>query len=223
MPVDPVYETLHPFHQWAQIAAVCALLLALASCAVLTFSRRFSRRWWLGLGILGLCLLVVAFGERSRSASVDLRPVVVGCLAPPGISGCDIWLSFVTDAQRRVATLGALTLVCTVFGLIVASIALIRMRNANVVGPHLSPAVIGLLIGIFTAGFGVMLTADSIAQWLETTKFNPGDGLGLLPQLYAMFGTGVGVVAMVIGLLAVIACTPPRHERTAPAVSVSLE
>jgi hypothetical protein len=214
MSTDPVYTALYPFHQWAQIAAVCALLLALASFAVLALSRRLSRRWWLGLGILTLCLLVVAFGERSRSASADLRPIVVGCVPTP-TSGCDVWLSWVTDAQQRVAGLGVLALACTALGIIIAGLALLRMRRSAAEGPHCSPVALGLPIGIFATGYGVAQTAESAARWIETTKIYPGDGLGLLPEYYAIVGTTVGVAVTVVGLLAVIACTPPRRERAA--------
>jgi hypothetical protein len=42
MPADPVYVALQLFHQWSQVAAVCALLLALASFAMLAVSRRLA-------------------------------------------------------------------------------------------------------------------------------------------------------------------------------------
>jgi hypothetical protein len=120
-------------------------------------------------------------------------------------------MSQVTDAQQRMETLGTLAVLCTILGVIIAIVVLLRRSVAE--GPHLSPLAIGLLIGIVATGFGVAQSADSIARWIETTKINPGDGLGLLPQLYAIVGSAVGVVAMVLGLLAVIASTPPRHKR----------
>src|SRR5690349_4393960 len=104
MLADGVYNALRPFHAWAQIAAACAVVLALAAVVVLVCSGRLSRRWWLGMGSLTLCLLTVAFGERSRSAAGDLRPIAV-CYVQ-WVSGCETWTPWIADAARKVTALG---------------------------------------------------------------------------------------------------------------------
>jgi hypothetical protein len=94
MLADAVFDALRPFHLWAQIAVVCALVLGTAAYIVLVRSRR----WRLGMGILALCLLVVAFGERSRSAAGDLRLIAAYCAIPQGDPySCAMWTPQLTQ------------------------------------------------------------------------------------------------------------------------------
>jgi hypothetical protein len=219
MPTDPLYEALRPFHLWAQIAVVCAFLLAAAAFAVIAISWRLSRRWWLGIGIFALCLLAVVFGARSRGASYDLRPIAVSCLSLPGGSGCDVWWPWVTDAQQRVVILGVALIIGTVLGLAATIAALLLMRRSGSALRRLTGRVSGLLVAIVVAGWGAFQTANSVARWIETAYLaditGAGDGLGQLPLFEAIVGTIFGVIVLAIGIAAVFACSTPRRERLA--------
>lgn len=222
---DRVWETLHPFHQWAQIAAVCAFLLASASFAVLALSRRFSRRWWLGQGIFALCLLAVVFGARSRGAAVDPLPVAVGCYAPHGSTSCDFVAVWIIPAQQRVEMLGAILLVVTVLVVIATLAALARQWPRSGPRRRLPPVlppmrVLGLPLAITVAGYGTFQIANSVARWIATAYLadirNAGDGIGQLPLIYAIAGTLFGATVLVIGLVLMVFCTPPHREHLQP-------
>lgn len=217
---DVARETLHPFQQWAQTAAVCAFLLAAASFALLASSRRFSRRWWLGQGIFALCLLAIVFGARSRGASIDLLPVVVGCYESPGGStSCDFVDVWVTPARQRAEILGDILLVVTALVVVATLAALaLRWRRAGL-GRRLPPVrVLGLLpVAITVAGYGAFQTANSVARWMATAYLddmrNAGDDFGRLPLLYAIIGTLFGVSVLAMGLTLMVAWTSPGRER----------
>lgn len=124
MHTDVVYEALHPFHLWAWIAAACAFALAAAACAVFAISRRLSLRWWLGMGILAVCLLTVGFGARSRATAYNFRPTTRGCPTPD----CGVMTPDVVAAQQRVEILGIVILVATALSLAAAAWVLFLRR-----------------------------------------------------------------------------------------------
>jgi hypothetical protein len=219
-----VYVALHPFHEWAQIAAVCALILAAASFALLGVSRRLTRRWWVGMGMLALCLLVVAFGARSRGASYDLYPYAV-CFAYPAPYGCATEEALIQESQQRVETLGVAMLVATALGVLVTILALHLWRRAAIDWRgFLLRRVWFLPVAIFVAGFGASLTANSIAGWIQYAYLaditRAGDGIGQLPLIEAIMGTIFGVVVLLIGLALVIVATQPRRAPAAAAVAL---
>lgn len=222
MSADPLYEALHPFHQWAQIAAVCAFILAAASCALLAISRRLSRRWWVGVGVFILCLLAVVFGARSRGASYDLYSIAL-CLGQP-VSGCEVWVPLLTDAQQRVATLGVALLIGTALGLIATSTALFTWWRSPAERQRPPTRVVLLPLAIFVAGWGVFQTANSVARWIEVAYLaditRAGDGLGQLPLIEAIIGTIFGAAVLVIGLALVVFCAEPRRRH--PGTEVAL-
>lgn len=213
MPTDPLYEALHPFHQWAQIAAVCAFILAAASCAVLAISQRLSRRWWMGIGVFVLSLLAVAFGARSRGASYDLYAIAL-CFVRP-VSGCEVWTQDLTNAEQRVSTLGIALLVVTALGVgaTVATLLRWRLTASERRRPH--SRVVLLPLAIFISGYGVFQTANSVARWTETAYLaditRAGDGLGQIPLLEAIAGTMFGAVLLAIGLALVIFFSESRR------------
>lgn len=217
MPVNPLFEALHPFHQWAQIAAVCAFILAAASFAILATSRRLSHRWWMGIGVFAMCLLAVVFGARSRGASYDLYSIAQ-CLKQP-VSGCEVWVPLLTDAQQRVAILGVALLIGTALGLIATSTALFTWWRSAAERHHPPARVVLLPLAIFVAGWGVFQTANSVARWIEMAYLaditRAGDGLGQLPLIEAIIGTLFGAAVLVIGLALVVFCAESRRIRPA--------
>lgn len=226
MHTDVVYEVLHPFHAWAWIAAICAFTSAAAACAVLTLSQRLTKRWWLGIGILAVCLLTVAFGARSRGAAYDLRSIAGACYKPPAMSGCEVWAPWVVVAQQRVEILGIGILAATALSLIAAAYALF-LRRTDV---GLRPPATELLIAavIFGAGCGTYLTADGIAHWIETAYLaditRAGDGLGQIPLVYAVVTTIFGALVLAASLGVLIASSAPRRSpaSTDPATTATL-
>ncbi|HET9981234.1 MAG TPA: hypothetical protein VF739_16810 [Ktedonobacterales bacterium] len=222
MPADPLYQALHPFHQWAQIAALCAFILAATSFVLLGVSRRLTRRWWVGMGMLALCLLVVAFGARSRGASYDLYPYAI-CFAYPAPYGCAAEAALMHASQQRVETLGNAVLTVTVFGAVITVIALIIWPLDADWRSGLK-RVWFLPVAIFVAGFGAFLTANGVAQWIQYAYLaditKAGDGLGQLPLIEAIMGAIFGVVVLLIGLALVIISTQPRRAPAAAAVAL---
>lgn len=210
MHTDVVYEALHPFHLWAWIAAVCAFALAAATAFVLALSPRFSRRWWLGMGILGPCFLAIAFGARSRATAYAFRPSTRGCVT----LGCGVDTPAVVAAQQLVEMLGIVLLVATVLSLAAAWMLVQRHRSDAERLP--SARMLGLSVAIFIAGCGAFLTTNGVADWLQTAYLaditRAGDGIGQLPLIFAIFGTISGAVVLAFGLTTVAACSPPRHE-----------
>ncbi len=219
MHTDVVYEVLHPFHLWAWIAAACALALAAATASILATSRRLSRRWWLGISILILCLLAVAFGARSRAATYDLRPIAADCYKPPVSAGCEVWAPQVVAAQQRIAILGIALLVATVLSLALAIFMLLQRRRAH--GSLRLPAsFMGLLLGIFIAGCGAFLLANGIADWIAFAYLaditRAGDSLGQIPLYEAIITTLSGVVMLMPGLAGVIGFSMPQRDTAIP-------
>jgi hypothetical protein len=215
MHTDLVYETLHPFHAWAWIAAVCAFTTAVAACAVLDLSQRLTKRWWLGMGILAVCLLIVAFGARSRGAAYDLRSIAVACYKPPAMSGCEVWAPQVVAARQRVEILGISILAATALSLIAATTALFLRRHPDV-GPRLPASALPIAAAIFVAGCGTYLTADGIAHWIETAYLaditRAGDGLGQIPLEEAIMSTIFGVLVLAASLGVLIASSMPGRR-----------
>jgi hypothetical protein len=222
VPVDPLYHALHPFHHWAQIAVVCAFILAAASFILLGVSQRFSRRWWVGAGIFALCLLTVAFGARARGASYDLYSYAL-CFVYPNPYGCTEEAALIQASQQRVETLGLVMLTTTVFGAIGAVVALFAWRLDADWRALLRRAWF-LPVAIFVAGFGVFQMANSAARWAQTAYLaditRAGDGLGQIPLIEAIVGTIVGAVVLLVGLALVLVSTQPRR---APAVAALLD
>ena len=223
MPTDPVYVALHPFHEWARIAAVCAFILAATSFALLGVSRRLTRRWWVGMGIFTLCLLVVIFGARSRGASYDLYPYAI-CFAYPEPYGCASEAALIQASQHRVETLGIVMLVATGLGVLATILALYLWRRAGVDWRRLLKRVWLLPVAIFVAGLGVFLTANGIAGWIQYAYLaditRAGDGIGQLPLIEAIMGTIFGAIILLIGLALVIVATQPRRPPAAAAVAL---
>jgi hypothetical protein len=222
VPADPVYHALHPFHHWAQIAAVCAFVLAAASFILLGVSHRFSRRWWVGAGVFALCLLTVAFGARSRGASYDLYSYAL-CFVYPNPYGCTEEAALIQASQQRVETLGLVMLAVTVFGAVVTVLALLVWPLAADWRAVLRRAWF-LPVAIFVAGFGVFQTANSAARWAQTAYLaditRAGDGLGQIPLIEAVFGTVFGSLVLLVGLALVLVSTMPR---SAPAAAALLD
>lgn len=223
MPVDPVYAALHPFHEWARIAAVCAFILAAASFALLGVSRRLARRWWVGMGMLALCLLVVAFGARSRGATYDLYPYAI-CFAYPEPYGCASEEALIQASQQRGVAMGVAMLVTTALGVLATILSLYLWRRADIDWRGLLKRVWFLPVAIFVAGFGAFLTANSIAQWIQFAYLaditRAGDGIGQLPLIEAIMETIFGVVALLIGMALVIVATQPRRAPATAAVAL---
>jgi hypothetical protein len=217
MPADPLYQALHPFHQWAQIAALCAFILAATSFVLLGVSRRLTRRWWVGMGMLALCLLVVAFGARSRGASYDLYPYAI-CFAYPAPYGCAAEAALIQASQWRIKMLGNAMLTATVCGVVITVVALIVWPLDADWRRGLKRAWI-LPVAIFVAGFGVFLMANGVAQWIQYAYLaditRAGDGLGQIPLFEAIMGTIVGAVVLLVGLALVIISTQPRRAPAA--------
>ncbi len=218
MPADPVYIALHPFHEWARIAAVCAFILAIASFALLGVSRRLTRRWWVGMGIFTMCLLVVAFGARSRGVSYDLYPYAV-CFAYPAPYGCASEDALIQASQQRVEALGVTMLVATALGILVMILALYLWRRSGIDWRGLLKRVWFLPVAIFVTGFGAFLTANGIAQWIQYAYLaditRAGDGIGQLPLIEAIMGTIFGAIILLIGLALVVVATQPRRAPAA--------
>ena len=213
MPVDPLYNALHPFHHWAQIAAVCAFVLAVASFTLLGVSRRFTRRWWVGAGVFALCLLIIAFGARSRGASYDLYSYAL-CFVYPNPYGCAEEAALIQASQQRVETLGLVMLTTTVIGAVAAIVALLAWRLDADWRGMLRRAWF-LPIAIFVAGFGVFQTANSAARWAQTAYLaditRAGDGLGQIPLFEAIVGTIFGAIVLLVGLALILVSTRQRH------------
>jgi hypothetical protein len=157
MGVDVVYDMLQPFHVWAQVAAMCALVLAIAAWVLLSLSSRGSRRWWLGLNFFVLCLAPVAFGERSRMAA-DRRSMAA-CLKDQ-VAGCEVWRPWLRDAVARVNVLGLIAVVVAALGLIATLATLYAERKARVFAAR----AMLLLLGMAVAGAGTFLITDGIAS-----------------------------------------------------------
>ncbi len=216
MHTDVVYEALHPFHLWAWIAAACALALSAATASILATSRRLSRLWWLGMGILTLCLLAVAFGARSRAAAYYFRPRME-CAS----SGCQVMTPEVVAAQQLIEILGIALLVATALSLALAISMLLQRRRAH--GSLRLPAsFMGLLLGTFIAGCGAFLLANGIADWIAFAYLaditRAGDSLGQIPLYEAIIGTISGAIVLAISLAAVVATTEPRLRPTLPPI-----
>lgn len=211
--MDPLYVALHPFHQWAQIAAVCAFVLAAASCFILAISRRFSSRWWLGCGVLALCLLVVAFGARSRGFAADVREIGAECSVHPS-ADCSLWFSWLADAQQRVVGLGIAAVIASALTVIVAVFAVVRWRRSGEEPRHFSPRVVLTIIGIIVAGSATFQLANSIASWIQAASYptSPFDDMAGIIFILPVFGTIVGSLALIVGLIVVIASSPRRAQ-----------
>lgn len=212
---DPVYDALRPFHLWAQAAAVCALLLAVAAILVLAHSTRPTRRWWLGMTLLVICLLVVAFGERSRMAARALRDVAAECLVVrPG--NCGDWMVWLTDATQRVMWLGIAVLVATALGL-GATVLALRPAWPTLLNWLRSPRAwsVHLLTGVAAVGLGAFWLADGVADWIAFAYLNDirnaGDGLGFLP-LYNTIATVVASAIVLVGGLLLVLIGSPRRR-----------
>jgi hypothetical protein len=217
MGADIVYETLRPFHHWAQLTAMCALVLATAAWVLLSLSSRGSSRWWLGMGFFILCLGAVAFGERSRMAAADLRPIAL-CLADQ-VSGCEVWRPWMTDAVDRVNLLGPVVVVIAALGLIAALATLFVERRTLAQRVATGPRIraLALLVGVVVAGIGTFLTADGVASWIEFAPLaGSTDGLGLIPLFNAIFGTMVGVVVLATGLILALRAALVRETPRQP-------
>ncbi|MGZ6321519.1 MAG: hypothetical protein ACXWQR_19725 [Ktedonobacterales bacterium] len=211
MHTDLVYEALHPFHLWAWIAAACAFALAAAAFAMLALSYRRSLRWWLGMGILAICLLTVAFGARSRGLSYDLRPIVADCV----YRACNVVAPEVVAAQQQVEVLGIAVLVATVISLAAAAYALLRHHLPDGRLHLLAPAF-PIAAAIVVAGFGAFWTTDGIKQWIEFAYLaditRAGDGLGQIPLWEAIVVTTFGVLVLAASLGVLIASSTPRRS-----------
>lgn len=221
MHTDVVYEALHPLHLWAWIAAACAFALAAAAFAMFAYSQRFSRRWWLGAGILILCLLAVAFGARSRATAYDLRPSGRGCLTP----GCGVDTPEVAAAQQSVEFLGTILLAATVLTLAAAARTLYLLRRSG--AARRPPAkVLGIAPAILVAGCGAYWAADGITLWIKSAYLaditRAGDGLGQIPLIFAVVGTLSGVFVLAISTAAITACSVPRLASTGTAPSTGV-
>lgn len=220
---DAVNEALRPFHLWAQLAAVCAVALAISALGVLVFARRLSPSWWLGQGLFTLCLLAVAFGARARSAAYDLRPFVVfvvACDKPSLYAACQDLMSMIAATQQLVVQLGILLLVGTALAL-VATAAVVLLRRRTDIARHLSPyRVAGLALAIFVAGCGAYMTSDGVAAWIRYAYLadltGAGDGIGMIPFFNAVVGTLMAAIILLVGVFAVITCTvrQPRRPST---------
>ncbi|MGZ3667015.1 MAG: hypothetical protein ACXVDA_21320 [Ktedonobacterales bacterium] len=211
MHTDLVYEALHPFHLWAWIAAACAFALAAAAFAVLALSYRRSLRWWLGMGILAICLLTVAFGARSRGLSYDLRPILVACV----YRACNVVVPEVVAAQQQVEMLGIAVLVAAVLSLTAAAYALFRHRPLDRTLRLVAPAL-PIAAAIVVAGFGAYWTTDGVKQLIETAYLaditRAGDGLGQIPLWEAIVVTTFGVLVLAASLGVLIASSTPRRS-----------
>lgn len=223
MRTDFVYEALHPFHLWAWIAAACAFTLAAAAFGLLALSYRRSLRWWLGIGILTIYLLIVAFGARSRGLSYDLRPIVAGCV----YRGCHVVAPEVVAAQQQVEMLGLAALIASVLSLAAAAFALFRHRPPGSRLHLLAPAL-PIAAAIVVAGLGSYWTTDGIKQLIETAYLaditRAGDALGQIPLVYAIVSTIFGALVLAASLGVLIArSTPRRHPTSAdPATTATL-
>ena len=208
MLADAVFDALRPFHLWAQIAAVCALVLGAAAYIVLVRSRR----WRPGMGILALCLLVVAFGERSRSAAAgDLRSIAAYCAIPQRDPySCAMWTPQLTHAQLIVTVLGVLMLLATLLAIIV--VATLAARRTESRRRFILGRDVGLALGIAVSVLGAYLTGDGIAAWLQYAYLSDitraGDGLGQIPLIGAIVGTVLGVLVLIAGLAVVVEMQP---------------
>lgn len=214
MGADVVYQLLHPFHLWAQRAAICAVVLVVAAVFVLTLSRRWSRRWWLGMAVLALCLLTVAFGERSRSAAGDLRPLVAACHLR-WMPACETWAAWLADAVGRVSLLGMAAVAAAVAGVVVAAGVVYAERRALAHGGWSSLAPARLLApAVLWSALGAYLTADGVAAWRDNAYLadatGANAGIGQLPLIFGIFGTVVGGIVLAAGLTFAVAAAPSR-------------
>lgn len=209
MHTDVVYEALHPFHLWAWIAAVCAFTLAATSFGLLALSYRRSLHWWLGMGILAICLLTVAFGARSRATAYDLRPTTRGCVT----QGCGVDTPEVATAQQQVEMLGIAVLVATALSLAAAAPALFRHRPPDS-RLRLPANALPIAAAIFVAGCGAYWTADGIAHWIEFAYLaditRAGDTLGQIPLEEAIVTTIFGTLVLAASLGVLIASSTRR-------------
>jgi len=215
MLADVVFDALRPFHLWAQVAAICAIMLGGSAALVLVLSPRLSRRWWLGLALFASCLIVVAFGERSRMAARDLRPYLVECLAER-LPNCGSPIPTLSDAAQRATLLGIAVVVITALGLAVALIALRadwRTLVARCWTPLALPSL--LLLGLAVAAFGAFVLSDGVAGWLAYAYLadirTAGDALGQLPLVSAIIATVFGALVLACGSALVLAGTPRRR------------
>lgn len=211
MHTDVVYEALHPFHLWAWIAAVCAFALAATACAVLALSRRFSLRWWLGMGIITVCLLTIAFGARSRATAYRFRPTTRGCVTPD----CGVMTPNVVAAQQQVTFLGIVILVATALSLAAAAWVLFLRRHPGV-RLRLPANALPIAVAIVVAGCGGFLTTNGIADWIDFAYLaditRAGDSLGQIPLAEAIMATIFGVLVLAAGLGVLIASSTPRRN-----------
>jgi hypothetical protein len=179
---------------------------------------RLCVRWRLGMSLLVLCLLVVAFGERSRNAAGDLRSIAVYCVIPQHDPySCAMWEPRLTHAQLIVTAFGVLILLATVLAIIAAGTLLARRAES---GWRFMPGRdIGLALGIAVSVLGAYLTADGVAAWLQnaylTDMTRAGDGLGQIPLIEAIVGMVLGAAVLITGLAVVVGCSLPRRERPA--------
>jgi hypothetical protein len=105
------------------------------------------------------CLLVIVFGERSRSAASDLRPLLVDCLGRR-LPNCGVRVPELTDATQWVMLLGIPVVTATALGLLAAVATLSAERRVAV---ERAPT---LLLATLVAGAGAYFTADGVAGWL---------------------------------------------------------
>lgn len=214
--MDPLYEALHPFHQWAQTAAICAFVLAAASCFILALSRRFSSRWWLGGGVLALCLLVVAFGARARGFAADVREIGAECYVHPS-ADCSLWFSWLADAQQRVVGLGIAVVIASAVVVGVIVLTLVRWRRSGEEPRRFSSRGVMTVIGIIVAGSATFQLANSIASWIQAASYpiSPFDDMAGMIFILPIFGTIVGSLALIVGLAVVVVSSPSRRATVA--------
>ena len=193
-----------PLLLWLAASAVCAAILTCQGIMLVTLWRRPSWLWRLGMVTLALGALGVGLASRLLDAYSQLAHISA-CYS----DGCQDWFPLVTNAVFVAVILGGLLIAATCACVIVATALSATQRAAaearltdglrNRGGrlALLTPAVAVAYLGMYWLTNGVASLAQTVYL---LTPGAAGDGLGMIPFEFAVFGTVVGALALALGV-----------------------
>jgi hypothetical protein len=216
--------SVRPLLLWLAASAVCAAILACQGIMLVALWRRPSRLWRLGLASLTLGALATGLASRILDAYSQLAHISA-CYS----DGCQEWFPMVTNAVAVAVVLGGL-LVAATCASVVAATALSATERATEAETYRSlwhrlGRFAALTLAVAIAYLGMYLVTNGVASLAQTvyllTPGAAGDGLGLIPFEFAVFGTGVGVITLGLGSGLVLAIAERRRPTPGVATPAS--
>jgi hypothetical protein len=213
-----------PLLLWLAASAVCAAVLARQGIMLVGLWRRPSRPWRLGLASLTLGALGVGLTGRILDAYSQLANISA-CYS----DGCQEWFPMVTNAVAVAVALGGLLVALTCASVIAATAlnAAERATEAETYSSlwHHLGRFAALTLAVAIAYLGMYWVTNGRASLAQTvyllTPGAAGDGLGLIPFEFAVFGTVVGIITLGLGSGLVLAIAEVRRPTPGVATPAS--